>query len=46
MIYITAFVAIHTGKFIEIAAPFFGNGIGVCQVGFEKLFNIGEIPSL
>lgn len=43
---VTAFVAIDTGEFVEIAAPLFGNGIGVCQVGFKKLFNIGEISTL
>ena len=43
---VTALVAIDTGKLVEIAAPLFGNGVGVCQVGFKKLFNIGEISTL
>ena len=37
---------VAAAQVVEIAAPLFGNGVGVCQVGFKKLFNIGEISTL
>src|SRR5690554_431977 len=43
---IATLVAIHTGKLVKVTAPLFRNGIGIYQVGFKKLFNIGQISTL
>ena len=43
---VAALIAIDAREFVEVTPPLFWNCIGVCQVGFKKLFNIGKITTL
>ena len=39
-------LTVNARQLVEIASPLFGDGVGIGQVGFKKLLNIGQIPTL
>ncbi len=39
-------VAWYTWKLVEITPPFFRNTVGILEVGFKQILNIGQIPTL
>ena len=44
--HILEIVAIHSGQRIEIAAPLFRNRVGVHEVGFVEVFDVGGVATV